>query len=74
LASADKSSHQHCVRFLGPNHLLMFDNGNASQLTKIREYQIDPVEQEVVRAELSEQVLLVPRFEVPIGSVGSKLS
>lgn len=43
LASADKSSHQHHARFLGPNHLLMFDNGNASQLTKIREYQIDPV-------------------------------
>jgi len=43
LAGADKSSHQHHIRFLGPNHLMMFDNGNASKLSKVREYQIDPV-------------------------------
>ena len=43
LAAADKSSHQHHVRFVGPNHLTMFDNGNATKLTKIREYQIDPI-------------------------------
>jgi len=43
IASADKSSHQHHIRFLGPNHLMMFDNGNASTLSTVREYQIDPV-------------------------------
>ncbi len=41
LADADKSSHQHYVRFLGPGDLMMFDNGNAGKLTKIREYRID---------------------------------
>jgi len=42
LAAADKSSHQHHARFLGPNHLVMFDNGNATKTSRIREYQIDP--------------------------------
>jgi arylsulfate sulfotransferase len=42
LAAADKPSHQHHVRFLEPNHLSMFDNGNATKLTRLREYQIDP--------------------------------
>ncbi len=42
LAGADKFSHQHHVHFLEPNHLIMFDNGNATKLSMIREYQIDP--------------------------------
>lgn len=43
LAAADKPSHQHHARFVAPNDITMFDNGNASQVTKLREYQIDPV-------------------------------
>ena len=42
LAADAKSSHQHDVRFLEPGHLIMFDNGNASKTTHIREYQLDP--------------------------------
>lgn len=42
LASADKFSHQHHVQFLEPNHLILFDNGNATKLSLVREYQIDP--------------------------------
>lgn len=42
LASADKFSHQHHVHFIEPGHLIMFDNGNATKLSRVREYQIDP--------------------------------
>lgn len=43
LAAAEKSSHQHDARFLEPGHMIMFDNGNATQTTRIREYQLDPI-------------------------------
>ncbi len=43
LAATDKFSHQHHITFLGSGHLLLFDNGNASQLSKVREFQIDVV-------------------------------
>ena len=42
LAPADKFSHQHFARFVAPNDITLFDNGNAAGVTKIREYQIDP--------------------------------
>jgi len=41
LAEADKSSHQHFARMIAPGDLTMFDNGNASGVTKIREYTLD---------------------------------
>ncbi len=66
LAPADKSSHQHFVRFLGPNHLMMFDNGNASKTTKIREYQIDPVAH---TAQVLAAVTVDAHFSVAMGSV-----
>jgi arylsulfate sulfotransferase len=66
LAPGDKSSHQHHVRFVGPNHLMMFDNGNATKLTKIREYLIDPA------AHTAQVLAAVPvdgHFSVAMGSV-----
>jgi hypothetical protein len=66
LAAADKSSHQHYVRFLEPNHLIMFDNGNATNLTKIREYQIDPVGK---TAQVLAALSIDNHFTVAMGSV-----
>jgi hypothetical protein len=66
LAAADKSSHQHYVRFLEPNHLLMFDNGNATMTTKIREYQIDPVGK---TAQVLAALHVDNHFTVAMGSV-----
>lgn len=66
LAPADKTSHQHFVRFLEPNHLLMFDNGNASMLTKIREYQIDP---QAKTAQVLAALSVDNHFSMAMGSV-----
>jgi len=43
LAAGDKTSHQHDARFIAPGRVLLFDNGNATLTTRVREYQIDPV-------------------------------
>ncbi len=61
-----KSSHQHYVRFLEPNHLLMFDNGNATGVTKIREYQIDPVGK---TAQVLAALAVDKHFTIAMGSV-----
>ena len=66
LAAADKPSHQHHVRFLAPNHLSMFDNGNATKLTKLREYQIDPVAH---TAQVLAAVTVDNHFSTAMGSV-----
>lgn len=66
LAAADKPSHQHHARFVAPNDITMFDNGNASQLSKIREYTIDPV------AKTAQVVAAIPvdgHYTAAMGSV-----
>ncbi len=66
LAAADKTSHQHHARFLEPNHLLVFDNGNASSQTKIREYQIDP---QAHTAQVLAALSVDAHFSTAMGSV-----
>jgi len=45
LASLDKTSYQHFAHFIGTDHILLFDNGNGTTRTKIREYFLDHTNQ-----------------------------
>jgi arylsulfate sulfotransferase len=66
LAAADKPSHQHCVRFVGPGDITLFDNGNASQETKVREYAIDPANH---TAQVLAAIAVDGHFSAAMGSV-----
>jgi arylsulfate sulfotransferase len=66
LAPADKFSHEHHARFIAPNDITMFDNGNSTQLTKVREYLIDPVAH---TAQVVAAISIDNHFSTAMGSV-----